>query len=79
MAKLVFGMTARIDPATGDGIIVLAAPRWRARVGSDWQTGIVGLDTLVLFDLRSILILFASGAMVIVIGAFAFARLRRRT
>lgn len=75
--------TARIDPATGNGIIVLStgSATLAREIGGEWlywQTGTVGLDTLVLFDLRSILILFASGAIVIVIGGFSFAWFGRR-
>lgn len=75
--------TARIDPATGDGIIVLAtgSPSLASEIGGAWtywQSGIVGLDTLALFDLRGILILFAAGALVIVVGALGFGWFGRR-
>ncbi|MCE9600354.1 MAG: beta-lactamase family protein [Spirochaetia bacterium] len=71
--------TARIDPGTGNGIIVLStgSTSLARKIGGEWlywQTGTVGLDTLVLFDLRSILILFAAGAIVIVLGGFLYAR-----
>lgn len=76
--------TARIDPATGDGIIVFStgSATLAREIGGEWlywQTGTVGLDTLVLFDLRSILILFAAGAMAIVLGGISFARFGRRS
>ncbi|MEQ8267925.1 MAG: serine hydrolase domain-containing protein [Parvibaculum sp.] len=75
--------TARIDPATGNGIIVLStgSATLAREIGGEWlywQTGTVGLDTLVLFDLRSILMLFAAGALVIVTGAILIGRSRRR-
>ncbi len=75
--------TARIDPATGDGVIVLetGSETLAREIGGEWtywQTGIVPLDTLVLFDLRGILILFAVGAFVIILGAIVFARRGRR-
>ncbi len=74
--------TARVDPATGDGIIVLqtGSAALAREIGGEWtywQTGVVPLDTLVLFDLQRILIAFAAGALVIVIGAFFMARRRR--
>lgn len=75
--------TARTDPATGDGIIVLetGSATLAREIGGEWtywQTGIVPLDTLVLFDLRGILILFATGALVIIGGAAAVWWLGRR-
>lgn len=75
--------TARIDPATGDGIIVLetGSATLAREIGGEWvywQAGIVPLDTLVLFDLRGILILFATGALVIIGGASAVWWLGRR-
>lgn len=74
--------TARIDPATGDGILVLETgnPTLAREIGGEWtfwHSGVVGLDTLVMFDLRGILMLFASGALVIVIGGFKLYRGRR--
>lgn len=70
--------TARIDPATGDGIIVLETGNGTLarEIGGEWvfwHTGTVGLDTLAIFDARSILIQLASGALVIVIGAILVA------
>lgn len=63
--------TARIDPATGNGILVLAtgSPTLAREIGGEWtywQTGKVGLDTLVLFDAPRILGVFAAGAAVVV-------------
>ena len=74
--------TARIDPATGDGIVVLetGSATLAREIGGEWtywQSGVVPLDTLLLFDLRGVLILFAAGALVIVIGAVGFARSKR--
>lgn len=67
--------TARIDPATGDGVIVLetGSATLAREIGGAWtywQTGVVPLDTIVLFDLQWVLIVFAVGALVIV-GAAA--------
>jgi len=75
--------TARIDPATGDGVIVLTTGN--AKLASEiggawtyWRSGVVPLDTIVRFDLPGILILFAMGALAIILGAFVVARRRRR-
>jgi CubicO group peptidase (beta-lactamase class C family) len=75
--------TARIDPATGNGIIVLAtgSPTLAREIGGAWtfwQTGKVGLDTLVLFDAPSILIVFAVGVIAIVFSIAAATLPRRR-
>lgn len=75
--------TARIDPATGNGIVVLqtGSPTLAREIGGEWlywQTGKVGLDTLVVLEARAILIAFASGAIVILIGAIVIARTGRR-
>ena len=75
--------TARLDPATGNGLIVLSSGNatLASEIGGEWlhwQTGKVGLDTIVLFDLRRILIVFASGALVIIAGGVAFAWFGRR-
>jgi CubicO group peptidase (beta-lactamase class C family) len=75
--------TARLDPATGNGIIVLAtgSPSLAREIGGEWtfwQTGKVGLDTLVLFDGPHILIVFAAGVIVIVGSIAAATRLGRR-
>ena len=53
--------TARIDPATGDGIVVLESGNGTlaSEIGGEWvfwHTGTVGLDTLAILDARSILI-----------------------
>ena len=74
--------TARLDPATGDGLIVLGtgSATLAREIGGEWlywQTGIVGLDTLALFDLQQVLIAFAAGALAIVAAAFVLARRRR--
>ncbi|KDA02812.1 beta-lactamase class C [Hyphomonas oceanitis SCH89] len=75
--------TARLDPATGNGLIVLSSGHatLASEIGGEWvhwQTGKVGLDTIVLFDLRRILIVFASGALVIIAGGVAFIWFGRR-
>lgn len=75
--------TARIDPATGNGIVVLqtGSATLAREIGGEWlywQTGKVGLDTLVVLDARKILIAFASGAILILIGAIVIARTARR-
>lgn len=74
--------TARLDPATGDGVIVLqtGSATLAREIGGEWtywQTGFVPIDTLVLFDLQRILIVFAVGALLIVCAAFVFARRKR--
>ncbi|HEX7726343.1 MAG TPA: serine hydrolase domain-containing protein [Rhizomicrobium sp.] len=74
--------TARIDPATGNGIVVLETGNATVarEIGGEWtfwQTGKVSLDTMVLFDLRTILIVLAAGAVVILIGAMLLARRTR--
>lgn len=74
--------TARIDPATGNGIIVLTtgSSTLAREIGGEWtfwQTGKVGLDTLVLFDAPQILIVFAAG-VIAVVAPIAAATLRRR-
>lgn len=77
--------TARIDPATGDGIVVLETgnPTLAVEIGGAWtfwHSGTVGLDTLVMFDSRSILIQLVSGAVLILIGGIVTVwRGRRRT
>jgi CubicO group peptidase (beta-lactamase class C family) len=75
--------TARIDPATGNGIIVLAtgSPTLAREIGGEWtfwQTGVVGLDTLVLFDAPGILAVFAAGVVVIVVTILLGRRRARR-
>jgi CubicO group peptidase (beta-lactamase class C family) len=76
--------TARIDPATGNGIVVLETGNATVarEIGGEWtfwQTGKVSLDTIVLFDLRTILTLLAAGALVILIGATLIARRTTRS
>lgn len=73
--------TARVDPATGDAIVVLVTGRsgLAREIGGEWtywQSGVVPLDTLVLFDLWRIAIVFVMGALLIVVGAFLLARTR---
>lgn len=63
--------TARLDPATGNGVIVLAtgSSTLAREIGGEWtfwQTGKVGLDTLLLFDAPRILLVFGAGVVVIV-------------
>lgn len=75
--------TARIDPATGNGIVVLqtGSATLGRKIGGEWlywQTGKVGLDTLIVLEARDILIAFASGAILILIGALVIARTGRR-
>ena len=72
--------TARIDPYTGNGIIVLetGSPTLAREIGGEWlywQTGNVGLDTLAIFDIGNILVVFALGLLVISIGAVALSRI----
>lgn len=74
--------TARIDPATGDGIIVLAtgSSTLARAIGGEWtfwQTGKVALDSLVLFDAAYILAVFAAG-VVIIVGSVAAVMLAQR-
>ena len=70
--------TARLDPATGDGIIVMETgnPTLAREIGGEWtfwHSGTVGLDTLVMFDMRRLLILIAVGALAILVGGLALA------
>ena len=65
--------TARIDPATGNGIVVLSSGNGMlaSEIGGDWtywQTGVVDL-AIIIFEARKTLILLAGGALVIVLGA----------
>lgn len=71
--------TARLDPATGDGVIVLetgsaALAREIGGAWVYWKTGVVPLDTLLLFDMQAMLIVFAVGALAILAGAVVLAR-----
>lgn len=75
--------TARIDPSTGNGIIVLqtGSATLAREIGGEWlywQTGKVGLDTLVVLEARRILMVLASGGALILIGAIVIARTGRR-
>lgn len=75
--------TARIDPATGNGIVVLqtGSATLAREIGGEWlfwQTGKVGLDTLIVLEARNILIVFASGAILILIGAIVMAGAGRK-
>lgn len=65
--------TARIDPATGNGIIVLSSGNGMlaSEIGGDWtywQTGVVDL-AIIIFEARQTLALLAGGALLIVLGA----------
>lgn len=76
--------TARLDPATGNGIIVLTtgSATLARQIGGEWtfwQTGKVGLDTLMLFDAPSILLVWLSGMIVIVVLITSAAIMRRRS
>lgn len=76
--------TARIDPETGDGIIVLSTGNGTlaSKIGGDWtywHTGVVDLPTIAVFEMQTALIVLASGTGLIVLGAVVFAwRGRRR-
>lgn len=75
--------TVRVNPATGDALIVLSTGQATLahEIGgawAHWQSGIVGLDALAVFDLRWILIVFGTGAVVIIGGAIWFAWAGRR-
>jgi CubicO group peptidase (beta-lactamase class C family) len=64
--------TARLDPATGNGIVVLTtgSTTLARQIGGEWafwQTGKVGLDTLMLFDAPKILFVWLAGLIVIVV------------
>jgi CubicO group peptidase (beta-lactamase class C family) len=75
--------TARLDPATGDGIIVLETGNGTvaSRIGSDWtywHTGVVDLPTLV-FEWQGTVTVFAVGAFLIILAAIVIGwRGRRR-
>jgi CubicO group peptidase (beta-lactamase class C family) len=75
--------TARVDPATGNGIIVLTtgSATLAREIGGEWtfwQTGKVGLDTIMLFDAPKIGFVWFAGAIVIVVVVAAAAIVRRR-
>lgn len=75
--------TARLDPATGDGVIVLETGNGTlaSRIGSDWtywHTGYVDLPTIAA-EVQGTLIILAAGAAAIVLGALVIGwRGRRR-
>lgn len=75
--------TARLDPATGNGIVVLAtgSATLARQIGGEWtfwQTGTVGLDTLMLFDAPGIGFAWLAGAILIVVLVPAAMFLTRR-
>ena len=75
--------TARIDPATGDGIIVLETgnPTLAREIGGEWifwRTGVVGVDTLATIDARRLVMQLLVGALVILGGAFLIGRPSQR-
>lgn len=74
--------TARIDPDTGDGIIVLSSgnPTLASEIGGDWvywKTGVVDLITIN-HELGRTLTILAVGAGLIVFGAFFIGRRDQR-
>lgn len=76
--------TARLDPATGNGILVLTtgSATLAREIGGEWtfwQTGKVGLDTLMLFDAPKILLVWLAGMIVIVILITSAVIMRRRS
>jgi CubicO group peptidase (beta-lactamase class C family) len=75
--------TARIDPATGDGLVVLQTGNaaLAREIGGEWtfwRTGKVGFDTLAVFEARTILIELASGGFLILLGGVLVAWLGGR-
>ena len=75
--------TARIDPATGDGIVVFetGSSTLATEIGGEWvfwRTGTVGFDKLALFDAQGILIALASGTLLILLGAILIGGFGRR-
>lgn len=76
--------TARLDPATGDGIIVLLTgdPTLASRVGGDWtfwKTGTADIGVLIVEEGRQILIILGAGVLVIVLVAGAILWRRQNT
>lgn len=74
--------SARVDPATGDGIVVLESGSGllATEIGGDWtywHIGHVGVDTLV-SELRHTLVILCVGALIIVVFAVGFGWLARR-
>lgn len=75
--------TARIDPATGDGIIMLetGSPTVASEIGGDWtywHTGVVDLGVLVSEARRTLIILAAGILVIIALAAGLFWRGRAR-
>jgi hypothetical protein len=77
--------TARLDPANGDGIVVLETGNdvLASEIGRDWvfwHTGHVGTDTIVL-EARHTLAILAGGLVVFVLvtAAILWRARRRRT
>jgi CubicO group peptidase (beta-lactamase class C family) len=75
--------TARFNPDTGDGVIVLTtgSPTLARSIGGEWtfwQTGKVGWDTLILFDAPYVLLVFATGALLVLTFTTAVIVMRRR-
>jgi CubicO group peptidase (beta-lactamase class C family) len=66
--------TARLDPATGDGIVVLDSGNGAlaSGIGGDWtywQTGVVDIGELVVFEAGRLLTILGGGVLVIVLAA----------
>ena len=74
---------ARLDPATGDGIVVLETgnPILATKIASEWVFWSVGKVDLLLFmiELESLITTLAAGWVVIVLMALVFTWRRRRT
>ncbi|UPT63826.1 MAG: hypothetical protein M0D54_04565 [Hyphomonadaceae bacterium JAD_PAG50586_4] len=75
--------TARLDPATGNGVVVLTtgSATLARQIGGEWtfwQTGKVGLDRLMLFDAPLILLVWSAGMIVIVVLITSAMIIRRR-
>jgi CubicO group peptidase (beta-lactamase class C family) len=74
--------TARLDPATGDGIVVLETGNagLASEIGRDWvfwHTGHVGIDTIAV-EAQHTLAILAGGLLVIAFAAGVIAWRRRR-
>jgi len=75
--------SARFDPATGDGIVVLetGSPLLETRLAGDWvfwSTGQVDSLTVAREARKSLTVLFAGWAVIVVLGLIVGWRLRRR-
>ena len=62
--------TARLDPSTCDGIVVLqsGSATLASEIGGDWlfwRAGVVGIDTLAMFEARRLLMLLGLGGIAI--------------